>query len=177
MPSYLNHKDVKWEYCELTQDGEFSDRVYGMFARLADVRNYRKVPSLPKRGFPNDVCNNTLYAYCISVMPDKDYESDEDYYSEHRRTKSSYADEWIRDGCSVVMGTDYMGNRLISDPDWHTPSWCTTEEMKQCIQDCFYTEEEGWHGDYIEWFGLLGAMEGYEREGLYECRAVFWFDN
>lgn len=40
-----------------------------------------------------------------------------------------------------------------------------------------YEEKQVWVGDFIEWFALLGAMEGIEKGGFYECRAVFWFDN
>ena len=50
--------------------------------------------------------------------------------------------------------------------------------MEQCIREIFYNEEKKqWQDSFVEWFALLGAMKGIETDGLYECRAVFWFDN
>lgn len=68
--------------------------------------------------------------------------------------------------------------RKITDPDAHSPNWCTTQEMEDAIKEIFWNEEmQQYVGDYIEWLALLGAMKGIEQNGAYECRAVYWFDN
>lgn len=68
--------------------------------------------------------------------------------------------------------------RKITDPDDHSPNWCTTQEMEDAIKEIFWKEEiQQYVGDYIEWLALLGAMKGIEQNGAYECRAVYWFDN
>lgn len=71
-----------------------------------------------------------------------------------------------------------MTLNMFLPPDYHSPNWCTTQEMEKCFNDVFLNLKDGtYEGDYIEWMALLGAMKGYEASGEYECRAVFWFDN
>ena len=62
--------------------------------------------------------------------------------------------------------------RKITDPDAHSPNWCTTQEMEDAIKEIFWNEEIQ---QYV--FAFLGAMKGIEQNGAYECRAVYWFDN
>ena len=87
---------------------------------------------------------------------------------------ASEAERWVENGDSVYY--EVGGRKYVSDPDWHTPSWCTTAEMEECINRVFRNEDGEFYGDCSEWLALLGAMKGYEADGG-ECRAVFWFDN
>ena len=169
-----------WRLCELTRENSWGDRVYGMFALLADVRNYWELEHLPVRGFPKDAANGTYLDYCYIVIPDEEYENKRDYYedSKFHYVKESLADKWIADGSSeeIEFESCFKDNRKITGPDWHSASWCTVEEMRKCVNETFYKDGK-WTGDYIEWLSLLGAMEGIEKSGEYDCRAVFWFDN
>ena len=174
---------TEWESVRLTRYENWSDRIYGMFARLAGVRNYGdKVQIVPDRGFPDDACDDTKTAYSYIVVSDEEWEEKKSYFESSRLyyVKESRANDWVESGYSQEMKP--FGNikfKKITGPDWHTPNWCTTNEMEKCIKDCFYNKEGKIypHADYIEWFALLGAMKGVEQSGEYECRAVFWFDN
>lgn len=181
-PTWKGHDD--WKPVELTYGRCWGDRVYGMFARLSGVRDYYGEEShrmVPDRGFPEDACDETKTAYSYIVISDEEYAKNEERYdySDYHYVNESRAKKWVEGGLSKEMtpfgNTQY---KKISGPDWHSPNWCTTQEMKECIYDLFWNKEkEVWVGDFVEWFGLLGAMEGIEKDGIYECRAVFWFDN
>ena len=67
-------------------------------------------------------------------------------------------------------------------PDFHTPSWLTVQEFKQCI-DCAkaIAAAEGlcFSADYnpFEDYDMVyGYMERFDASGK-DCRIVFWFDN
>lgn len=167
---YYTQKAGEWEPCFIFQRRvTWSDRIYGMFALLGNVRNYNDYEHIPLRGLPKDCCDETLSCYG-SVVCDK--EKTEYYDWEYPRKE---AEEWVSEGLSYyfkIGDTEYC-----SCPDWHSPNWCTTQEMEDCINKLFKNEDGTYKGYYIEWLALLGAMKGYEASGEYECRAVFWFDN
>ena len=169
-----------WRLCKLTREKSWGDRVYGMFARLANVRNYWELKHLPVRGFPKDAASVTCLAYYCIVLPDEEYEKGISVYenSKVHYVKESTANRWISGGVSEEVKCDqlYTDKRIITHPDWHSASWCTVEEMRKCVNETFYKDGR-WTGDYIEWLSLLGAMDGIEKSGEYDCRAVFWFDN
>lgn len=154
----------------------WSERVYGMFALLNNVRNYweDKYMPLPDRGIPEDVSDGTLRLYCEKVIPDEDYKKREDYYcnSDYLYTTKSSADKYVEKGYSKRYKIN--GEEYVSCPDWHSPNWCTLQELEDCYKQVF---KDSWEGDYIEWAALIGAMKGYEASGEFETRAVFWFDN
>lgn len=167
---YYTEKAGEWRNCFIFKSREtWSDRIYGMFAHLANVRNYNDCEHIPLRGLPNDCCDETLSCYGSVVCDEKKGK----YYDwEYPREE---AEEWVAEGLSYyfkIGDTEYC-----SCPDWHSPNWCTTQEMEDCINKLFKNNDGTYKGDYIEWLALLGAMKGYEASGEYECRAVFWFDN
>lgn len=64
------------------------------------------------------------------------------------------------------MGCDYYkinDVEYVSDPDWHSPNWYTTQEMEEYVNKTFKNEDGTYKGDYIEWLALLGATKGYEQ--------------
>lgn len=167
---YYTEKAGEWENCYIFDSGyTWRDRIYGMFALLADVRNYHNLDHIPLRGLPDDCCDSTLscYGYRVSDIIKDEYHDWE--------VSRKDADSWVVQGLSkyyTINGVEY-----VSCPDWHSPNWCTTQEMEDCINKLFKKEDGTYEGDYIEWLALLGAMKGYEASGEYKCRAVFWFDN
>ena len=113
-------------------------------------------------------------------LSDEDYDKNEDRYgySSLYYTSESRANEWVEKGYSKwISNPDNKDLKLVTGPDWHSPNWCTTQEMEKAVNETFYDKDQGWHGDYEEWVALVGAMKGYEISGEYEVRAVFWFDN
>lgn len=143
-------------------DYEFSYRDYNMFAILANVRNYIEVKPIEIKGFPLDASFGVKRKYHLEVMPDDKYNDDYEW-----ACSESQAKRWRSTRC-IIEGREY-----IIHPDYHSPNWCTTEEMEQSINTIVGNYERGG----IEWKGLLGLMKGLESDGRYECRAVFWFDN
>ena len=170
--------DKEWSSCLITRNGTWGDRLYSMFAILADVRNYGDREHIPLRGFPKDASMHTIFEYAREVVHDSDYKEDDS-----RNTVSeSRASEWIRDGWSKEIPASDLPKfwreiKLITDPDYHSPNWCSLKELEDAIQEVFYEKEVD---DYVlyadEWLGLLYYMKGLEKAG-YETRCVFWFDN
>lgn len=157
--------DTDWRRSYLTgYDNTWGDRVYGMFARLADVRNYWNYDHLPIRGLPEDVTDSTLMLATYKIGDEEDVDT----------VTQETASKWIKNNyCKIVK---VFGKDRVTSPDYHSANWCTTEEMESCINKCFKRVSD-YTGDYVEWLALLGAMKGYEQTGEWECRAVFWFDN
>ena len=144
----------------------WSDRIYGMFAILADVRNYGDRAHIELRGFPDDATHIVKNKYYLIVVSDEEYKR-----VDYRCCSESYATSWGGERFTI------SGREYTKDPDYHSANWCTTKEMREAIDTLFKKEDDAYEGDYIEWLGLIGTMEGIESSGEYECRAVFWFDN
>ncbi len=89
-----------------------------------------------------------------------------------------------------------------SGPDWHSHSWLTPEEFKQCLDKCDYSVHDTYSteafydgpwdkgpGDYtpiyrycmkwLEEHAVDNILLGREKDPAYspEIRLVFWFDN
>lgn len=176
---YYTDKNRKWQNCYIfTNDYTWGERCYGMFAILNDVRNYweDKVKPLENKGFPVDACQATIKNYSYQEWKGDGEIPDWGHYADKEDL-----DRWLKNGYSKEINIkDRNGNIIetrITDPDAHSPNWCTTEEMEYCINQIFKDENGNYNGDADEWLALLGAMKGYEASGYYECRAVFWFDN
>ena len=154
--------------------GEFSCRIYGMFARMANVRsggNSYKVQFEP-RGLPNDMTDwGTCESFYMHVTNDENaVEWGENYCLKER------AELWVKKGYSKWVD-DY--HRRVTDPDLHSYSWLTTQELRQCFDDCFKQEDGTYkpYSNYVKWLGLVSLCEGIESDGKHECRVVFAFDN
>ena len=151
--------------------GEFRCRVYGMFARMANVRAYDdtyKVQFEP-RGLPDDMTDwATCESFYLQITDNKEAVE----WGEHYCLKKD-AEKWVKRGCSKWVDEDH---RRVTDPDLHSHSWLTTQELRQCFNDCFKLGG-AYHGDYSIWFGLVSLCEGIESDGIHECRVVFAFDN
>lgn len=152
--------------------GEFSSRIYGMFARMASVRTYDdedyKVKFEP-RGFPEDMTWWSQSQFYLDVIDD---ENAVDWGDRYCLPKD--AERWVEKGYSKWLDE---GHRTITDPDYHSCSWLTASELRECFDDCFKNEDGTYHGDYVEWLGLVSLCEGIESDGKHECRVVFCFDN
>ena len=168
---YYTEKSGEWKPAYIfDHDYCWSDRIYGMFSALAGVRNRGDIAALlPERGFPTNCCDQTARSYGVRIT-----DKDADKCSEWECPREE-AQELVNDGWSEIFKVNEI--EYVSDPDYHSPNWCTTQEMEKCFNDVFLNEDGTYKGDYIEWMALLGAMKGYEASGEYECRAVFWFDN
>lgn len=152
--------------------GEFSYRIYGMFARMAGVRGNgtNKVEFKP-RGLPNDMNWATCESFYMNVTSD---EAAIDWGNNYCLKES--AERWVEQGCSEWVDEAHT---RVTDPDHHSHSWLITQELRQCFDDCFKQEDGTMkpYSDYVEWLGLVSLCEGIESTGEYDCRVVFAFDN
>ena len=161
------------EWRDVGFKGEFDFRIYGMFSRMAGVRgNGRNKVEFEPRGLPDDMTNwSTCESFYMRVTNNKEaVEWGNGYCS----TES--AERWVEQGYSEWVDEDH---RRVTNPNLHSYSWLTTQELRQCFDDCF-KQEDGTikpHADYVEWLGLVSLCEGIESTGEYECRVVFAFDN
>ena len=155
-----------WDHVSFS--GQFSDRIYGMFAVLANVRNYNELPHLPIRGLPDDISWRTSGEIYTRVV-DK-YENDYDRENCYLRED---ANRWVENGYSFFLDEE---ENYCSSPDWHSYNWCSPKEMEACVERIF-KKENAYIGDNIDWVGLAAYMNSLESTGEYDCRAVFWFDN
>ena len=177
----------EWMWCDILpqfSDGTWGDRIYGMFAALAGVRDYHDRKLMEPRGIPSDITYTTLRRYADKVVPDDDFKTREEGDMDKGYMSESDAKDYVERGLSEYIEyydkrNSYISGKYCSCPDWHTPSWCTTQEMEEAFNSVFMSSDGSINleTDYVEWMALLGAMKGYEASGEYECRAVFWFDN
>lgn len=145
--------------------GYFSERVYEMFAALNNVRNDPdwNIKPLQDKGIPDYLGFRSFYDYYITIV--------EDPKNRKNVCSKEQAEEWVRNKYSTEIEMNEI--KYCSDPDWHSPNWCTVQEMEQCYNQVFKDEK----GDYIEWLALINYMKTLESNGEYEVRAVFWFDS
>ena len=154
-------KNKEWGWHSTSFKGEFSNRNYGMFAVLNNVRNYWDLKPLENRLLPGDIGNDVFHKYYKYVT---EKEKDNEY-----QCSEEQANSWVKDGYSTIKTIHNM--KYCSNPDWHSPNWCTTKELEECYNQVFEKIEY----DYIQWLALINYMKTFEEE--YDVRAVFWFDN
>ena len=167
------YPDDKSRWYNVGFRGEFESRIYGMFSRMAGVRSSgnNKVEFKP-RGLPDDMIDwarrESFYLYVT------DDEAAADWGINYCLRES--AEKWVEKGYSKWVDESHT---TITDPDLHSHSWLTTQELRQCFDDCFKQKDGTMKpfSDYVEWLGLVSLCEGIESTGEYECRVVFAFDN
>ena len=154
-------KNKEWGWYSTSFKGEFSNRTYGMFAALNNVRNHWGLKPLENRGIPNDIGNEVFHEYYK-------YVTKEETDNEHECSEEQ-ANKWVNNGGSTIISR--YNSKYCSDPDWHSANWCTPKELEDCYNQVFEKKEY----DYLQWVALINYMETFEEE--YDVRAVFWFDS
>jgi hypothetical protein len=155
-------------------------RNYELFDLLAGVR-YQLTPVVQPRGYPENASweTNRDYYFWIADKPDPT----------SRKVTLHQAASW---GTKILYTKDGKPKKCV-DPDWHTASWLTYDELMTAV-----VLAEGVHRTWIkndktnpnlnelykkelnqymiEYKVMLSTMETFEKAG-YKTRAVFWFDN
>jgi len=169
---------------------------------MAGVRGEPTNALFQPRGMPNlnEVSWNVRWDYCLNVKADGEEEDDSD--GDNRSCTRESAESWVKSGSSEWADE---AKTCVTDPDAHTPSWLTLEELEQ-VQKAYikasskyaYSEifelekkvldDPKWKSMYeasikhlrIEPHrnleAVIGAMRGLRTFGA-EPRLVFWFDN
>jgi hypothetical protein len=138
----------------------YLQRDYGMFSLMAKVRGSNE-NSFNPRGFPEDASIGSRHSYYFFIIDDNEIE-----HLQSGLISKETAKKFIE------MGSVDVGDRLISNIDYHSASWLTTGEFEKCIdmhRDLHYSI-------HVNYLAVLASMKEFEKHGS-NCRLVFWFDN
>lgn len=155
---YIEHKNTGDASSWWNFGSQFRlDRDYGLFARMAGVRNYGDEikPIAELRGLPSDISWGAKDGNRLFVV-------DSESHGEGEATRTA-AERWIQSGSSVADGTSF-----VTHPDWHSHSWLSKEEFEECLNTF-----ERVSNDYK---AVLAVLNSFESNGEM-ARVVFWFDN
>ncbi len=159
---YRKH-DSWWHYCQ-----PWILRNYLFFGLIADVRVH-DVQIIATKGFPiKDATYETKAAFGMTVTDAK--------------CEWGGCGSLITPNEAAARGYQYLEEKLLEHPDHHTPSWLTTEELREVIgaytrypsRDSPYREShtKPRHAIPDEIAAVYQSMKA-----LGESRLVFWFDN
>ena len=158
---------------------------YEVFARLAGVRGERSSAIVPPRGFPTDASSQAISACTLSIVYSNDQEVGGNAVS------FQDAGAWVSRGKSQFFGVmrpvtvtftpnggvpetkvyyeDVAGQPArITDPDFHSFTWLTTEEFEHAIRQVTNVPQ-----DYE---AVICAMRKLKATD-YDVRILLWFDN
>jgi hypothetical protein len=140
--------------------GRFSlPRDYVMFDIMAGVRgDGDEKPLFEPRGIPPNLGHKAEDDYFLRVDDEQAKLEVEGVCSRDK------ADYWIKCGFSKAID-----DGRVTHPDWHTPSWLTTDEFAKCVK-------KGGRGPDSVYKAALAAMRAVEADGHHKARIVFWFD-
>lgn len=164
--AYVEYSDDGKYWRSLTDN--FGSRNYWVFGVLAGVRTEYE-PVIKPKGMPEgDISYNARSGYWMSVAPKEKPE-----YAEWEKWVSyETAEKWVIQGYSIP---EYKDEKIISvsDPDSHTHSWLTPDELEKCLH--VYEDRHG-ENSPADWKAILAAMRCFESCGKI-TRVIFWFDN
>lgn len=146
--------------------GEFCDQYYLMYEMMAGVR-VSKNKIFEPRGLPNDICCDTAETFYNIVTEDNILAN---FVGGFVLRKD--AERWVEKGLSTWENEK---KRRVSDPDLHTHSWLTTQELRKCYDELPHNKLTILLDS--NWLGLVSLCEGIESTGRFECRVVFAFDS
>lgn len=142
-------------------------RNYLMFGYLAGVR-YDGPAVVPPRGIPDRLGWESSDDWWLWIV-----EEERCSCGESNRCSRADAERYHAHG-SAYRGDKDGKPQWVQAPDWHTPSWLTTDEFEAAIT-AYQKDDKDW-GDPTEYRALLAAMRVLESNGT-KARIVFWFDN
>lgn len=132
-------------------------RNYALFEALAGVRGDISNALVEPRGMPEDAAYQSSSDNRLWIS---DSQGD-------GNTTMENAKKWVDSGVSEFVDGSYGKPAWVTNPDWHTHSWVTVQELEKAV---------GTNTSSPEYFAIIAAMKQFEAMGL-ETRMVFWFDN
>lgn len=151
----------------------YIERDSKLFALLAGVGHLGEEikPLVLPRGLPTVYSWRVQYAYTVTAISDKDWTLGHGESSYPKYCKRSEAEEWIRNGESKHL------NKALSeilDPDAHTFSWITREELEQIRDKYKGLEDHFWHSlEILD--AVIALMKVLDNGQVGRARFVFWF--
>lgn len=172
--AYLEYKEKNSNYWR-SMTSNYGSRDYLWFAIVAGVRDYEGNQVFEPKGIPEGSLSSEVHSSYWRYITEDDNE-----YMEGR-TSRARAEEWIEKKYSIGKYNDAGKLTHVSDPDDHSHSWFTKDELLLAI-DAYkdkankYEYFDGRTPQPVEWIAVAAAMVAFEALD-YECRLVFWFDN
>jgi len=146
-------------------------RHYGVFAKLAGVRNHPEwgiVPIAEPRGLPEGLAYEADGDSKLFVL-------DRDEVESEGCVSTANAERWVAQGSSKFIDGHNGPKTAVTHPDWHSHSWVTLDELVAALGDPKVgLTADSWSRPGYK--ALVGAMHALRDEGC-EVRLVFWFDN
>lgn len=155
---YIEYEDWKDEEGKVHRGcfgGGRINRDYRMFALLAGVRGDGCI--YKPRGIPKELSYKVFEEFHIYIS--------NEYPEGEGNTSPELAAKWVKSGYS-----EYVSEKYVTNPDWHTPSWLSVEEYENVLE-ARKRMDNGWFINQ-KWYAILAAMKA-----LKNARFVFWFDN
>lgn len=141
-------------------------RNYDVFAYMAHVRG-NPMYGFPPRGLP-DLASSTVFDYFyLNVVSS---------YDDYRKNTANlmHISEY-----SKLSGKDYLlkfkteYDTYVQNPDYHTPSWLTLDELAQIRSMTLEGDKNSYH--ILD--PVIAMMRSLEGSGTKRTRLVFFFDN
>lgn len=151
--------------------------------RSFTLRSSEHPPMIAPRGFPKPVSHQVYYRY-YHVVEDPSYRD-----SRYDQISSSIiplefvnlhtANQWIEEGSAefAPIENHSLGRprrRRISDPNWHSASWLSADELDLSLE--FHDiQKEVLQADFLAHLASIYSLR--ESFGSERTRIVFWFNN
>lgn len=153
-----------WSYMGELHPG----RNYGVFAGMAGVRGKFDWSFQPK-GYPKDLGWWAASELFMHVVPDEETPM-------NKQVCKTQADKWVSYGYSTRDPLQVNNPNVITNPDYHSASWLTTQEFALVIHNLNKADEDGTNYVDTTYTSILAMMQTLEASGNI-CRLVFAFDN
>jgi hypothetical protein len=153
-------------------DGQFFiPRDYRLFAALAGVRRDgdEPLPLVAPRGYP-DIASGDADDVFFQYVRDED----ERPLMDIREATRAEAEAYVARGRSFYRDLPGRPRKWVSNPDWHTPSWLFTAEIRPALR-VFGLEPMDCSVEFDIVCGTCAALERFY--GPNRARILFWFDN
>jgi len=171
--AYLEYKEKNSSYWS-SMTRNYGSRDYLWFAIVAGVRDYENNQKFEPKGIPEGPLSSDTHSSYWYYITDKEDEDREGFVSFEK------ANTWIDKKYSIGKYADDGKLTHVPDPDSHSHSWLTKDELLLAI-DTYSEKAKGnvfLKGNTIpvEWAAIAAAMVAFEALN-YDCRLIFWFDN
>lgn len=150
-------------------------RDYYLFATMC---NGVRIDDLPHTFEPKGIAEDMAF---YADMKHRLYIASSDESVDEYSATREQAENWVKLGYSQVLAEREGVVTSITNPDWHSYSWLTTEEVKQIPRmykkNLKASEEDPFYFNVgINFKAIIEVMKLYEKNE-YDARLVFWFDN
>lgn len=179
-------------------------RCYTLFHMMAGVRGFGP-PLFSPKGLPRTpkISLQVESEYYLSVVDELATSENRHLFYNNRVVLAQEADKLV----SENRASYHLNKKYITNPDWHTPSWLSKNELidvrKNYLLSTLKFEATEYTGrkradaiqkieesdpyelmkytfpslEHVRLNAAIGSMIAIENSGQYKARLVFWFDS